>query len=90
MADDETAWAAALHLSPEQASAFARLAISMDSNATELLRLMVDSVIDLDARIQTHGLGGIAAWVGKPDANRAAASHGLGSLPLDIRPSCFM
>lgn len=90
MSDEASAWAAGLDLSAEQVAEFARLATAMGSSPAEVLRRMVQRVIEMDQMMRNVGLRGVAGWLTGGDAAEVAAHQGVHGLPLDIRPSSFM
>jgi len=92
MSENSDTWATALGLSPEKATAFARLATAMGSSPADIIRAMIDRVVELDTNLQRHGLsGGIAYWVrnnaDREQARMIAADTGINALPLDVRPT---
>jgi hypothetical protein len=92
MSEDADTWATALGLPPEKATAFARLATAMGSSPADIIRMMIDRVIEVDTNLKQCGLtGGLAHWVSKEtDRERArvmAAETAIEGLPLDIRPT---
>lgn len=90
MSDDTNAWAAVLGIQSEQAAEFDRLAAALGSSAVEILRMMVDRVIQLDRRLSKEGLAGIPVWVTSQELVSDFVDEGVEGLPLDIRPTGFM
>jgi hypothetical protein len=88
MADNS--WAAALNVPPEEAAEFDRLTASMGSSPSEILKMMVDQVLQMDRELGVHGLRGVPGWISDRDAVQAVVDHGVHGLPIDIRPSSFM
>ena len=84
------AWAAALELTPEQASEFKRLAGELEATPVEILRTMVDRVIRMDLELRRYGSPGLGHWVSGKERVEIAAEYGIDALPLDIRPTGFM
>jgi hypothetical protein len=64
----------------------------MGSSPADIIRMMIDRVIEVDTNLKQCGLtGGLAHWVSKEtDRERArvmAAETAIEGLPLDIRPT---
>jgi hypothetical protein len=83
-------WNDGLGIDREQATRFGELAASLGSTPTDLIRLMVDRVLEADRQLGAYGLGPIARWRTSTEAQGMITEVALSGLPLDIRPTSFM
>jgi hypothetical protein len=88
MTDDADAWAVALKIPSDEAAEFDRLTASMGSSPPEILKMMVDRVLQMERKLGAYGLPGISGWGTAPEAVEALVDHAVHGLPIDIRASC--
>ena len=77
MTDDANTWAVALNIPSEEAAEFDRLTTSMGSNPSEILRMMVGRVLQMDRELGAYGVPGISGWISARQAVEALLDHAL-------------
>ena len=90
MTDDADAWAVALNIPSDEAAEFDRLTASMGSSPSEILKMMVGGVLQMDRKLGAYGLPGIPSWVTARQAAEGLVDRGIHGLSIDIRPTGFM
>jgi hypothetical protein len=83
-------WASAISVAEEDARVFEALAQSLGMAAAELLRGLVQRVVNFDDEMRRHGVEGLAYWTAREEAREVITDVALQALPMTIRESGFM